>query len=137
MAFSSWIWNQGCSSGRQHSVSYKKPTLITFWSKVRQKVDHYRTDEVIGPTWNFEPKKISIKDDLHLSQSEDFNEARFREIKESDFDWLKHLWTRCVGWKVWAQLAKLATAFVFVSSRIIGFIVEKYNRRWGLGSNGT
>ena len=45
-------------------------------------------------TWNPEPKKISIKDNLNLLQSDGFSEEKFREIKESDIDWLKNIWTR-------------------------------------------
>jgi len=45
-------------------------------------------------TWNPEPKKISIKGNLNLLQSEGFSEEKFREIKKSGIDWLKNMWTR-------------------------------------------
>jgi hypothetical protein len=44
-------------------------------------------------TWNTEPKKISIKGNLNLLQSEEFGKKKFREIKESGIDWLKNMWT--------------------------------------------
>ena len=45
-------------------------------------------------TWNPEPKKISIKDNLNLLQSEGLREEKFREIKESGIDLFKNMWTR-------------------------------------------
>lgn len=45
-------------------------------------------------TWNPEPKKISIKENLNLLQSEGLSEEKFREIKESGIDWFKNMWTR-------------------------------------------
>ncbi|MBU0946601.1 MAG: hypothetical protein KKE53_19420, partial [Proteobacteria bacterium] len=44
--------------------------------------------------WNPEPKKISIKENLNLLQSEGLSEEKFREIKESGIDWFKNMWTR-------------------------------------------
>lgn len=44
--------------------------------------------------WNPEPKKISIKENLNLLQSEGLSEEKFREIKDSGIDWFKNMWTR-------------------------------------------
>lgn len=91
------------SDTKQRRLFFAELKLLPLWDKTvvwghagsLKICEKFRNEKPsYSVSWNPEPKKINIKDNLNLLQSDGLSEEKFREIKESGIDWLKNVCAR-------------------------------------------
>lgn len=69
--------------------------------------------------------KTCITNNMPFLQSQELRKEKSSGLKVSVFAWLKMVWRRIVGWKVWGRLTSLIIAGIFFGLRIFMFTVKK------------